>query len=159
MRLQDKVAIITGAGSGIAEVAARLFAREGAAVMIADINQHAAESVAVSINAEGGRAAWTAVDVTSSTSAEEMVQVTLNSFGRVDLLFNNAGIEGFGSVIEADETSWDRIFAVHVRGGFLCSKYAIRAMIDGWRARALVNVSPVSGPGGLRHISASSPAK
>src|SRR5205807_8603421 len=87
MRLKDKVAIITGAGSGIGEVTARLFASEGAAVMIADINEPAAESVAVSINAEGGRAVWTAVDVTSSASVEKMVLVTLNSFGRVDLLF------------------------------------------------------------------------
>lgn len=159
MRLKDKVAIITGAGSGIGEVTARLFASEGAAVMIADINQPAAESVAVSINAEGGRAAWTAVDVTSSASAEKMVQVTLDSFGRVDLLFNNAGIEGFGSVIEADETSWDRIFAVHVRGAFLCSKYAIRAMIDGGRGGVVVNVSSVAGLVGLQHMSAYSAAK
>ena len=159
MRLKDKVAIVTGAGSGIGEVTARLFASEGAAVMIADINEPAAESVAGSINAEGGRAAWTAVDVTSSASAEKMVQVTLNSFGRVDLLFNNAGIEGFGSVIEADETSWDRIFAVHVRGAFLCSKYAIRAMIDGGRGGVVVNVSSVAGLVGLQHMSAYSAAK
>jgi meso-butanediol dehydrogenase / (S,S)-butanediol dehydrogenase / diacetyl reductase len=159
MRLKDKVAIITGAGSGIGEVTARLFASEGAAVMIADINGPAAEAVAESINAEGGRAAWTEVDVTSSASAEKMVQVTLNSFGRVDLLFNNAGIEGFGSVIEADETSWERIFAVHVRGAFLCSKYAIQAMIDGGRGGAVVNVSSVAGLVGLQHMSAYSAAK
>src|SRR6266566_1956615 len=143
MRLKDKVAIITGAGSGIGEVTARLFASEGAAV----------------INAEGGYAAWTEVDVTSGASAEQMVQATLNSFGRVDILFNNAGIEGFGSVIEADEASWDRIFAVHVRGTFLCSKYAIRAMIDGGRGGVVINVSSVAGLVGLQHMSAYSAAK
>ncbi len=159
MRLKDKVAIITGAGSGIGEVTGRLFASEGAAVMIADINGPAAQAIATSIQAEGGRAAWTEADVTSGASAEQMVQATLNSFGRVDILFNNAGIEGFGSVIEADEASWDRIFAVHVRGTFLCSKYAIRAMIDGGYSGAIVNVSSVAGLVGLQHMSAYSAAK
>src|SRR6266566_3506670 len=159
MRMKDKVAIITGAGSGIGEVTGRLFASEGAAVMIADINGPAAQAVATSIQAEGGRATWTEADVTSGASAEQMVQATLNSFGRVDILFNNAGIEGFGSVIEADEASWDRIFAVHVRGTFLCSKYAIRAMIDGGYSGAIVNVSSVAGLVGLQHMSAYSAAK
>ena len=159
MRLKDKVAIITGAGSGIGEVTTRLFASEGAAVMIADINGPAAQAVAESINAEGGRAAWTEVDVTSGASAEKMVQVTLNSFGRVDILFNNAGIEAFGTVIESDEASWDRVFAVHVRGAFLCSKYALPAMIDSGRGGVVINVSSVAGLVGLQRMSAYSAAK
>jgi NAD(P)-dependent dehydrogenase (short-subunit alcohol dehydrogenase family) len=159
MRLKDKVAIITGGGSGFGEVTGRLFAHEGAAVMLADINSAAAAEVAASINAEGGRAIWTQTDVTSGASAEAMVRATLNNFGRVDILFNNAGIEGFGTVIESDEATWDRIFAVHVRGAFLCSKYAVQSMIDGERGGVVINVSSVAGLVGLQHMSAYSAAK
>jgi len=159
MRLTEKVAIITGGGSGFGEVTGRLFAQEGAAVMLADINGAAAAAVAESINAEGGRAMWAQTDVTSSASVEAMVRATLNNFGRVDILFNNAGIEGFGSVIETDETTWDRIFAVHVRGAYLCSKYAVQSMIDGERGGVVINVSSVAGLIGLQHMSAYCAAK
>jgi len=159
MRLSEKTAIITGGGSGIGETAARLFASEGAAVMLADINAAAAREVAESINNNGGRAAWVEADVTSGASAEQMVRATLDSFGRVDILFNNAGNEAFGTVIDTDEAAWDRIFAVHVRGAFLCSKYAIPAMIDGKRGGAVVNVSSVAGLVGLMKMSAYCAAK
>src|SRR5690349_6237377 len=159
MRLKEKVAIITGGGSGFGEVTGQLFAREGAAVMLADLNGPAARTVAESINAEGGRAAWVQTDVASGSSVQAMVQATLAQFGQVDILFNNAGIEGIGSVIEADEASWDRMFAVHVRGTFLCSKYAIQTMIDAGRKGVVVNVSSVAGLVGLQHMSAYSAAK
>src|SRR5205807_6331654 len=159
MRLAEKVAIITGGGSGFGEVTARLFASEGAAVMLADINGPAAAAVAESINNEGGRASWAETDVSSASSVEAMVQATLSNFERVDILFNNAGIESFGTVIESDEATWDRTFAVHVRGAFLCSKYAIQAMIDGGRGGVVVNVSSVAGLVGLQHMSAYSAAK
>jgi meso-butanediol dehydrogenase/(S,S)-butanediol dehydrogenase/diacetyl reductase len=159
MRLKDKVAIITGGGSGFGEVTARLFAREGAAIMIADINGEAAQTVAGSIAAEGGQAAWARTDVTSSSSVEAMVQAALNRFGRVDILFNNAGIEGFGTVVDTDENAWERIFAVHVRGTYLCSKYALPAMIEGRRGGSVVNVSSVAGLVGIRNMTAYSAAK
>ncbi|HEY6407515.1 MAG TPA: SDR family oxidoreductase [Ktedonobacteraceae bacterium] len=159
MRLKDKVTIITGGGSGFGEVTGRLFAQEGAAVMLADINGSAAATVAESINAVGGRAMWAQTDVTSGVSVEAMVRATLNNFGRVDILFNNAGIEGFGTVIETDETTWDRIFAVHVRGAYLCSKYAVQSMIDGERGGVVINVSSVAGLIGLQHMSAYCAAK
>ncbi len=130
MRLKDKVAIITGGGSGFGEVTAHLFANEGAAVMLADIKGETAEAVADSINREGGRAIWATTDVSSASSVEAMVQATLSAFEQVDILFNNAGIESFGTVIECDEAIWDRTFAVHVRGAYLCSKYALPAMIN-----------------------------
>jgi meso-butanediol dehydrogenase/(S,S)-butanediol dehydrogenase/diacetyl reductase len=159
MRLKDKVAIITGGGSGFGEVTARLFAREGAAVMLADINGDAAQTVAGSIAAEGGQAAWARTDVTSSSSVEAMVQAALNRFGRVDILFNNAGIEGFGTVVDTDENAWERIFAVHVRGTYLCSKYTLPAMIEGGRGGSVVNVSSVAGLVGIRNMTAYSAAK
>jgi meso-butanediol dehydrogenase / (S,S)-butanediol dehydrogenase / diacetyl reductase len=159
MRLTDKVAIITGGGSGFGEVTARLFASEGAAVMLADINGPAAAAVAETINNAGGRAIWAKTDVTSASSVEAMVQATLSTFERVDILFNNAGIEGFGTVIESDEETWDRMFAVHVRGAYLCSKYALPPMIDSGRGGVVINVSSVAGLVGLQHMSAYSAAK
>lgn len=159
MRLTDKVAIITGSGSGIGEVTAHLFAREGAAVMVADINVEAAQKVAEAIQAEGGRAAWVKSDVTSEESAAAMTQAALTSFGRVDILFNNAGNEGFGSVANTELDMWERIFAVHVRGTFLCSKYAIPAMIEGGQGGAVINVSSVAGLVGIPNMAAYCAAK
>lgn len=159
MRLKDKVAIISGGGSGFGEVTARLFAREGAAVMLADINGESAQSVASSITSEGGQAGWARTDVTSSSSVEAMVQAALDQFGRVDILFNSAGIEAFGTVVDTDETAWDRIFAIHVRGAYLCSKYALPAMIEGGRGGSVVNVSSVAGLVGIRNMTAYSAAK
>lgn len=159
MRLKDKVAIITGGGSGFGEVTAKLFANEGAAVMLADINGSAAAAVAETINNAGGRAIWAKTDVTSASSVKAMVQATLSTFERVDILFNNAGIEGFGTVIESDEETWDRMFAVHVRGAYLCSKYALPPMIDSGRGGVVINVSSVAGLVGLQHMSAYSAAK
>lgn len=159
MRLKDKVTIITGAGSGFGEVTARLFASEGAAVMLADLNGDAAAAVAKSISAEGGRVSWSVVDVSSSSSVEQMVQSTIKEFGQVDILFNCAGIEGFGNVLESDEKTWDRIFAVHVRGAFLCSKYAIQSMVDRGAGGVIVNVASVAALVGIQHLSAYSAAK
>lgn len=159
MRLKEKVAIITGGGSGFGEVTARLFAREGAAVMLADINGSAAQAVAATIVAEGGQASWAHTDVTAAASVEVMVRATLNQFGHVDILFNNAGIEGFGSVIDTDESAWDRIFAVHVRGAYLCSKYTLPSMIESGRGGVVVNVSSVAGLVGIRNMTAYSAAK
>jgi len=159
MRLKDKVAIITGGGSGFGEVTGHLFASEGAAVMLADINTAAARTVAESIQAKGGKAAWVEANVSSSESTEAMVKATLDSFGQVDILFNNAGIEGWGSVIDADEAVWERIFAVHVRGAFLCSKHTISAMIRRGKGGSVINVSSVAGLVGLQNMAAYSAAK
>lgn len=159
MRLKDKVAIITGGGSGFGEVTGHLFAREGAAVMLADINSAAARAVAESIQAEGGRASWAETNVSSSTSTAALVETTLAHFGQVDILFNNAGVEGFGSVIDTEEATWERIFAVHVRGAFLCSKYTIPAMIKHGQGGAVINVSSVAGLVGLQNMAAYSAAK
>src|SRR5258708_11611160 len=159
MRLKDKVAIITGGGSGFGEVTARVFAHEGAAVMLADINGPAAAAVAESINNAGGHAIWAKTDVSSASSVEAMVQATLSSFERVDILFNNAGIESFGTVIESDEATWDRTFAVHVRGAYLCSKYVLPAIIESGRGGVVINVSSVAGLLGLQPNSAHSAAQ
>jgi len=127
--------------------------------MLADINGGAAHAVAESIVAEGGRAGWVETNVTVAASAAAMVQETLRQFGKVDILFNNAGVEGFGSVVTSDDATWDRIFAVHVRGTYLCSKYALPAMIESGHGGVVVNVSSVSGLVGIRNMAAYSAAK
>jgi NAD(P)-dependent dehydrogenase (short-subunit alcohol dehydrogenase family) len=159
MRLKDKVAIITGGGSGFGEVTGHLFAREGAAIMLADINSAAARAVAESIQAEGGKASWAETNVSSGESAAALVETTLAHFGQIDILFNNAGVEGFGSVIDTEEATWERIFAVHVRGAFLCSKYTIPAMIKHGKGGSVINVSSVAGLVGLQNMAAYSAAK
>ena len=159
MRLTEKVVIITGGGSGFGEVTGRLFAQEGAAVMLTDINGAAVQAAAESINAEGGHAAWIETDGTSSPSVEAMVGATLTKFGKVNVLFNSAGVEGFGTILETDEATWDRMFAVHVRGTYLCSRYAVQAMIDSGHGGVVVNVSSVAGLIGLQRMSAYCAAK
>src|SRR2546421_13001254 len=113
MRLTEKVAIITGGGSGIGEVTARLFASEGAAVMLADINGPAAAAVAESINAEGGRATWAETDVTAGLRVEGVGWGALSTFFRRGILFYNAGIAGSGSRIQNDQARWGRLFCLH----------------------------------------------
>jgi len=159
MRLGEKVAIITGGGSGIGAVTARLFAHEGAAVMLADIDGSAAQAVAETINAAHRQAIWAQTDITASPSVAAMVKATLAAFGRLDVLVNSAGIEGFGTVVETDEATWERIFAVHVRGTYLCAKHAIPAMIASGRGGTIINVSSVAGLVGIPRMAAYCAAK
>jgi NAD(P)-dependent dehydrogenase (short-subunit alcohol dehydrogenase family) len=125
MRLKDKVALITGGGSGIGLATARLFASEGAVVVVADRNVPAAERVAREV---GGRASALAVDVSSSSEVEAMVEGSANRHGRLDILINNAGYGITGSVVETSEADWDALMAVNVKGVFLGCKYAIPIM-------------------------------
>jgi NAD(P)-dependent dehydrogenase (short-subunit alcohol dehydrogenase family) len=122
------VAIVTGAGSGIGEATAQLFAEQGAAVTVGDISREGAERVAASIQKHGGRAVATHTDVTRSGEVRAMVGATVEAFGGVDILVNNAGAELTDSVVTISETDWDRVMDVNVKGGFLCSKYAIPEM-------------------------------
>jgi NAD(P)-dependent dehydrogenase (short-subunit alcohol dehydrogenase family) len=126
--LQGKIALITGGASGIGRATARLFAREGAPVAIADNNEAAGRAVAAEIAANGGRAIFERVDVTSADDCERAVRQTLNAFGGLHILFNNAGIIRRASVVELSEADWDRVMAVNVKGVFLMSKCAIPAM-------------------------------
>lgn len=125
MRLEDKVAIVSGAGSGIGAATAARFAEEGAAVLVADLDEDAAAETAAEIEGSGGRAAPRRTDVSRASDAEAMVEAAVETFGGLDVLVNNAGIERNGSVVSMSEEDWDAVFAVNLKGGFLCSKYAI----------------------------------
>jgi len=132
MRLDGKVTIITGGGSGMGKTAAELFAKEGARVVVSDVSEAAGESVVSAVKAAGGDATFIRADVSREDDARAMVQHAVATFGRLDALYNNAGImpEADHSVIDTDVDTWDKVMAVNVRGVFLGCKYAIPQMLE-----------------------------
>jgi NAD(P)-dependent dehydrogenase (short-subunit alcohol dehydrogenase family) len=133
VRLKDKVAIITGAGGGMGRVAAGMFAAEGAKVVVAEFGEAAGNETVRLVKAAGGEATFVRVDVSSEADAKAMVDHAVSTYGRLDVLYNNAGImpEADHSVIDTDVGTWDTVMAVNVRGVFLGCKYAVPRMIDG----------------------------
>jgi NAD(P)-dependent dehydrogenase (short-subunit alcohol dehydrogenase family) len=125
--LAGKVALITGAASGIGRATALLFAREGAAVVVADIN-HAGQSVVGEIIQNGGQAIFEHADVTQASDCQRVVERTIREFGGIHILFNNAGIIRRASVLELSEQDWDRVMAVNVKSIFLMSRQVIPIM-------------------------------
>ena len=139
-RLAGKVALITGAGSGIGRATARLFASEGAAVAVADIDTRAAQATVDMIEADGGRAAAFGVDVTDPDSTEAMAGAVMTRFGAIDVLFNNAGIAGVGVLHETSVELWDQVMAVNVRGVFLVARAVLPTMIAAGHG-SIINMS------------------
>ena len=131
VRLQGKVTLITGGGSGIGRVASRMFAAEGARVVVAEFDPGAGEETVRQVREAGGQATFVRTDVSSEPDARAMVEHALATFGRLDCLYNNAGVmpEADHSVVDTDVATWDRVMAVNVRGVFLGCKYAIPALI------------------------------
>lgn len=130
MRLADKVTIITGGGGGMGRVAAQMFAREGARVVVAEYGEAAGQETVRLIEAEGGQATFVRVDVSKEADAKAMVEHAVSTYGRLDCLYNNAGVmpEADHSVIDTEPDVWDQVMAVNVRGVYLGCKYAIPAM-------------------------------
>jgi NAD(P)-dependent dehydrogenase (short-subunit alcohol dehydrogenase family) len=131
MRLENKVALITGAASGIGKESALLFAAEGAAVAAVDLNEPAVTEVVDLIRRQGGRAVGIVADVATAAGCERMVQVTESEFGRLDVLFNNAGImlPADADATATDEDVWERTMAVNAKGVYLGCKYGIPALL------------------------------
>lgn len=140
MRLQNKVILITGAGSGIGKSSALLFASEGGIIAVNDVNEQNGVSVVEEIQQKEGQAAFFAADITKPAEVERMVEQLIAQFGRIDVLFNNAGISGVGFLHETDPEDWDRIFAVNVKGVFLVSKYVLPHMMR-QRSGSIINMS------------------
>jgi NAD(P)-dependent dehydrogenase (short-subunit alcohol dehydrogenase family) len=130
MRLQDKVAIITGAGSGIGRESALLFAREGASIVVADLNDEAGTAVVAELEAASGRAVFVHADVSKAVDAEGMVRAAEESFGKLNVLFNNAGISHIDDddAINTDEAVWDLTMNINLKGVFMGCKYGIPAL-------------------------------
>jgi len=140
MRLRDKVALITGSGSGIGRAAALRFASEGARVIVNDVNETDGETTVGLIREKGGEAIFVKADVTDAGEVERMVKTSANTYGTIDILFNNAGISGVGAVHELSEELWDRVVNVNIKGVFLPSKYVVPYMMER-RTGVIINMS------------------
>ncbi|MEO7067771.1 MAG: 3-hydroxybutyrate dehydrogenase [Rhodanobacter sp.] len=126
--LDGKVALITGAASGIGKAIAELYAHHGASVAIADINQTAADQVAAEINAAGGKALGVAMDVTSEDSVNTGTDKVVAAFGRLDILISNAGVQIINPIDQFAFSDWKKMLAIHLDGGFLTTKAALQHM-------------------------------
>jgi NAD(P)-dependent dehydrogenase (short-subunit alcohol dehydrogenase family) len=142
MRLQDKVTLITGAGGGMGRVAAQLFAAEGARIVVAEYAEAAGRETARLVEEAGGKATFVKVDVSKEADARAMVDHAVKTYGRLDVLYNNAGImpEADHSVTDTSVEAWDAVMAVNVRGVFLGCKYAIPVMVA-QGSGSIINIS------------------
>lgn len=148
MRLEQKVALITGAGSGIGKETALLFAKEGALVAVNDISAESGQATVREIEAQGGVAIYLGANVTLEQEVAAMVAQALQSFGHIDILFNNAGISGVGAVHELSEELWDRVVNVNIKGVFLPSKQVLPHMMER-RQGNIINMSSIVAEIGL----------
>ena len=128
MRLAGKVAIITGASSGIGRASAKVFAGEGAKIVVADINDSGGEETVASIKAGGGEAVFVHTDVSVASEVENLVKVTMDKYGKIDIFFNNAGLFKADTCESMEEEIWDNVYAVDVKSIFLSVKYAVPEM-------------------------------
>jgi 3-oxoacyl-[acyl-carrier protein] reductase len=148
VRLRDKIALVTGAASGIGAATARRFAREGAGVAINDARPEGLEAVADEIRAAGAKALVLPGDVTRKADCERLVQDVTRTFGRLDILINNAGINRDAMAAKMTEEQWDAVLSVNLKGTFLCAQ----AALPGMRERAWGRVVNTSSIGSLGNI-------
>ncbi len=157
-RLAGKVAIITGAASGIGRATARLFASEGAAVTVVDIADAGGQETVAMIEKAGGRGLFVHADVAMTSEVQAMIETTVKQFGRLDILHNNAFWTVARPAVEQSEDEWDRTLAVCLKGPFLGSKYAIPHMLKNG-AGVIINTASVHSIIGLRGYAAYQAAK
>jgi NAD(P)-dependent dehydrogenase (short-subunit alcohol dehydrogenase family) len=141
MRLENKIAAITGASSGIGRATALRFAAEGAKVGVLDLDDVGAAETVAAIHGSGGEAMAAHCDVTDSTSVDAAVAAVVETFGGLDIVHANAGIEAFAPLVMTDVNEWDHVFAVNVRGVFLTVKAALAHMIEGGGGNVIVTAS------------------
>jgi NAD(P)-dependent dehydrogenase (short-subunit alcohol dehydrogenase family) len=150
---EGKVALVTGAGSGIGRATAQAFAREGARVVVADVNVAGLNETVRLIQEAGGQAYGVQADVSQPAQVQQMVDTALAEFGRLDAAVNNAGIEGEQAALaEASAENWDRVIGINLRGAWSCMKAEIPAMLRSGGG-AIVNMSSVAGLVGFANIS------
>ena len=140
-RLENKVAIITGAGSGLGEAAAKRFAAEGAAVLCADIDADAATRVADEIVTDHGRARAAVVDVTELEATERMAAEAVDTWGTIDVLYANAGVSGPGSPLTCEPATWDRLIAINLTGVWYCVRAVLPTMLSASRGSLILQTS------------------
>lgn len=144
MRLENKVALISGGARGMGAVEARLFAREGAKVVIGDILEEEGRQTETDINEDGGDCLFVRLDVTSETDWQQAVSTTVARFGKLDILVNNAGVVAWGNLEDTTSQEWDRVMEVNAKGVFLGTKAAIPEMRKAGGG-SIINISSISG--------------
>ncbi len=145
-RLKGKVALITGAGSGIGRATALLFAREGAKVGVGDLNPDSIAETVRMVEAQGGGALALHLNVTIAWEVDAAVKATLDHFGALDILFNNAGTgETHTSLVDLEESEWERVFSVNAKGVFLGIKYGAAAMLKAGTSGSIINTASAAG--------------
>lgn len=157
MRLQGRVAIVTGSGSGLGKAMAKRLAEEGASVVVADINHEAMDTVVRELKEAGRTAMGFKVDVTDRRQLTELMKTTAAKFGRIDILVNNAGVTRHRPFLAMSDEDWDKVLAVDLKGVFFCVQAVAEYMIK-QRYGKIVNISSVSGTGASPHATAGSPA-
>ena len=158
--MQDKVAIVTGAGSGIGRAAARLFAREGAKVVVADWSEEGGKETVAIIEEDGGQAALCRVDVSNEAMVKAMVDFAISKYGRLDYAHNNAGIDQIGRdpIHKVEESVWDKVVDINLKGVYFCMKHELAHMlVQG--SGAIVNTSSGAGINGVPGMTAYCAAK
>ena len=142
MRLKDKVCIITGAGGGMGKVAAEMFSKEGAKVAVFERDQKAGKQVVNQIKQDGGEASFYEVDIIDEDAVKNAVDNVVEEYGRIDVLYNNAGVmpEADNSVINTDQTVWDLVMNINVKGIFLMTKYVIPVM-EKQESGSIINIA------------------
>ncbi len=159
MELQGKVAIITGAASGIGESTARLFAKEGAKLLLTDVNKDKGEELVKSINKDGGEAVFFKADVSIPEASEETVNLALEKYGKLDIAVNNAGIGGAITPIgEYEPAEWNKVIAINLSGVFYGMRYQIPAMLKNGKG-SIINVASILGSVGFANSAAYVAAK
>ena len=153
MRLKDRVAIVTGAAGVIGRAIAARLAEEGANVIVVDINLKGAQDTVQTIQRSGGEAMALQVDITKKADVQAMAKKVLDAFGQIDILVNNAGMDHKEPIVEYDEEWWDRLFALNVKGVFLCTQAVLPAMMERKYGR-IVNISSMAGKTGEPFTSA-----
>lgn len=150
MQFKGKVAIVTGASSGIGQATALAFAREGAAVSIADKDKTAGEQIVKEIRQPGGEAEAYDVDISKEAEVQALVKAILGRWGRLDILVNNAGIYYQANAVDTSEEVWNNVLAVNLTGAFLCIKYAVPAMMRE-AGGVIINVASEAGLVGIKN--------